>query len=147
MAITTTPYGQFMLNLGQGAHDVLNNPLNVVLVTSGYTPDFTNDYLFSAIAQYEVANDSTTGGYQTGGRALANRALSYDGAGGVATLAADPVSWNVLSAIFRYAIVLDNKNADGGRMLGLLNFGVDRSYVAESFVLSFPGGVMTFSGA
>jgi hypothetical protein len=110
-------------------------------------PDFANDYYFTNVQQYEVANDTNTGGYLTGGQPLLNRTLSYDGPGAISTLNADPVAWNALNATFRYAVILDKKFDATGQMCGLLNFGVDRTYNAEPFTLSFPGGVLTLTGS
>lgn len=147
MATTSTPYGQFLLAVGQGQHNVLANPISVVLLTSGYTPNYTNDYLFAPVAQYEVPNDTAIGGYNTGGRPLANRTFTYDGQGGVAMLAADAITWDNLTATFLYAALLDAVDSANVKMLGLLNFGVERQYNGEQFTLSFNGGVMTLSGA
>lgn len=144
MAITATPYGNFLLLLGKAFHDFTADSHKVALLTSDYTPNFTDDYRYDDLTAYEVTDDSlTSGGYVTGGASLASKTYTY--AAGVASLNADPIGWTSLTTTFRYALVY--KVYPANPLIGLIDFGADRTYNAEPFQLTFTNGVIRLGGA
>lgn len=143
MAITTTPYGTFLLGLAQQQHNLLTDAHQVVLLTSGYTPDFENDTVYENITSDEIADDSgTTDGYVVGGAQLADKAINYDAASKTLTLTADTIGWNALTGVVRYAVIYRYSNVTTHDLVGCIDFGADRTYAAAPFQLAFTDGVV-----
>lgn len=136
MAITSTPYPSFLNNL------IPTDGYGIVLVTSSYTPTPGIDVDYNAIKSFEVANDSTTGGYNTGGKSLTNVAVAVTS--GATRLTADAVEWSVLTATLRYAVIIRTTTGIA-RLVGFIDLGTDRSFSGEPFQLSFTSGILVFT--
>jgi len=142
MTVTATPYGQFQQDLLAGVHNITADTTKAALLTSGYTPNFDTHVSFADV----VANEVSGTGYTAGGNALANKVISYNAATNVTSVSADPTSWASLTATCRYAVIyrVGGSNATSN-LIGLIDFGADRTYAAEPFQLSFPSGIVNIS--
>lgn len=144
MAITATPYGAFLTDLGLGVHNFSSDTDKVALLTSSYSPDYDTHDAYNDVSSFEV----TGGGYTAGGVALAGKTWDYDGSTNRATLGATAVNWTGLSVTTRYAVIYKSTGtASTSKLIGLLDFGQDRVYDVEPFQLSFPDGVVRVNAA
>lgn len=146
MAITATPYGAFLTDLGTGVHNLTTDTDKVALLGPTYTPDFDAHVSYADVKAAELGTTGT--GYTAGGATLANKSFTFDPSLDVATLSADPVNIAALNATVHYAAVYRVGSSDANsRLIGLINFGEDRTYAAELFTLSFPTGVISLQTA
>ncbi len=138
MAITATPYGQFVLALGTGAFNLSSDTLKVLLTTSSYTPNVdTHTYLT------DVTNEITGTGYTAGGVTLSGVTWTYDSTNNRAVLGADSPTWATASFTARRAVVYKSTGVSGtSRLIGYVDFGENRTPTAENFVLNFTSGVL-----
>lgn len=142
MAITAKPYGTFLTDLAKGVHDFSSATYKIALLKNTYTPDYDVHATYADLTSNEV-----TGGNYTPGT-LANLVLVYSTSTDTTTLNADPYTWNNLTAVTRYAAIYRNgASAATSRLVGLIDFGADRTYTAEAFQLSFSNGVLTIAPA
>lgn len=139
MAVTATPYGVLLTDLGAAVHDFDSDTDKVALLTSSYTPNLDTHEDFADVNSFEVSG----GGYTAGGVTLAGKTWSYNSTDNQATLDADPVDWTDLDVTAHYAVVYRSTGTAGtSKLIGLLDFGEDRVYAVEPFQLSFPSGVV-----
>lgn len=144
MAVTATAYGTFYIDLFNGVHTVSSDTDKVALLTSAYTPDFTNNASFADVASYEV----TGAGYTQAGIALTGKSVAYDGPSKTCTLSAASVSWSALTVTCRYAVLYKSTGTNSSsKLIGLIDFGVDRTYNAEPLQIAFPSGAVTIAAA
>ncbi len=142
MAITAVPYGAFLTDLGTGVHNLNSDTIKVALIKSIYTPNMDTHVSYADVKPSEVAATGT--GYTAGGYALTNKTFTYDPSLDVATLNADPINIAALNATARYAAIYRSGSSDtASRLIGLIDFGEDRTYASELFTLSFPTGVIS----
>lgn len=142
MAITHAAYGRFMQEVFNGVYDVTNDTTKVALLTSSYTPDL-NAHIFLSDVN---ANEVTGSGYTAGGQTLSIDGSGYDS--GTTTVTAEDLTWPNLTAVFRYAVIYQVKStAATSNLMGLVDFGSDRSYNAAPFTLSAPNGLFILNRA
>lgn len=142
MAVTATSYGVFYIDLLNGVHIFPTDTDKVALLAGSYTPDFAAHIAFSDVAAFEV----TGTGYTRGGIALTGKEITYDPISKTCIVTADLVSWVTLTATCRYALVYQSTGINAtSKLIGLIDFGGDRSYTAEPLQLSFPGGVVSIA--
>lgn len=138
MAITATPYGVFLTDLFAGVHNVTTDTDKVALLTSAYTPDLTNNASYADV----IARELVGTGYTAGGNTLTGKSVSLTA--GIAVLAAAPTGWAAVTGTFRYAVIYKSTGTNAtSKLIGLIDFGADRTYSAEALQLSFPGGAIT----
>jgi hypothetical protein len=114
--------------------------IKVALLSSSYTANLDTHAHFSDVS----ANEVTGAGYTAGGNTLTGVTVSYDSTARTATLNASSTTWSALTATVHYAVVyVATGNPTTSSLLGLLDFGIDRTYNGEPFELSFPSGVFT----
>lgn len=148
MAITTAPYVQFLLDLGNASHDLADDNQKIALLDNAYVPNLATHASFDDVNNYELADDSAPGGYVAGGSALVNKAYTY--VLGAATLTADPIAWTALTGTFRYAVIYRvgaRVSAPTNGLIGLVDFGTDRTFAAEPCQLNFSNGAIALAGA
>lgn len=142
MAVTATAYGAFYTDLLQGVHNINSDSDKVALLASSYTPNFGTHAAFSDLSTAEVSG----AGYTQGGVALTSRAVAYNAATKTMTLSAQPVSWTALTATCRYAVIYKATGTSStSKLIGLIDFGQDRTYAGEPLQVSFPSGVLTIA--
>ena len=138
MAVTATPYATFLTDLLNGVHNLPSDTDKVALLTSAYTPDFANHASYADV----VANEVSGTGYTAGGNTLTGKSVSY--ASGTASVAAAQSTWSALTATCRYAVIYKSTGTNStSKLIGLVDFGADRTYAGDPLELSFPGGAVT----
>jgi hypothetical protein len=144
MTTTAQPYGVFLTDLGSGVHNFSSDTDKVVLLTPAYVPNYDTHTSYADVKNSEVSGT----GYTAGGITLAGKSWAYNSSSHNATLSADPVNWNTLSATTRFAAVYQSSGSDSSsKLIGLIDFGEDRVYDSEPLQLSFPSGVVTIQPA
>lgn len=144
MTVTATPYSAFPQDLGAAVHNFSSDTDKVALLANTYTPDFDAHISFADVVSAEI----TGAGYTAGGIALSGVTWTFDAGARISTLNADPVLWSDLAATTRYAVVYKSTGTDStSRLIGLFDFGADRTYATEPFQLSFPNGVVRLTVA
>lgn len=102
-----TVFNEFKEQLLLGAIDLVNDVINVALVT-GYTLDIDGDAGWADVSVNEVSGT----GYTAGGKALASKSVSQDNANDRAAFDAANVTWSSLNAgTPNYAIMYDGTHA------------------------------------
>lgn len=141
MPVTTAWFGLGLLNAMRNNIDLEVGPYNFTLHTSSYTPNRDTQDFYD-----DVTNELTaTGGYVTGGFALASLALSFDAA-------SDQVQWNMddivvpfsASKTWRYGVV---RRARGGaasadELVALLTWDSDQTVSAPHTFVIDPAGLL-----
>ena len=124
MAVSAYWYGQAILNALKKKYDLSSDTVKVMLCTSSYsvnqdTHDFKDD------VTNEVSSSGT--GYTTGGKTIANVAMTYDGPTNTIKIDGDDVTWSSSTITARYAVIyVDVSGADGVKpLLGYVDFGAD----------------------
>lgn len=142
MAITTTPYTNFLIELATGDHDFSADTYKVALLTPSHVPNLTTHAHLSDVSSGVVQDASYTGAKTLTGLTVTNNA----GSAYIST--PNPVEWLDLTATVRYAVIYrDSGSAGTSSLVGLINFGTDRIYADEPFVLTFNSGVMMITVA
>jgi hypothetical protein len=139
MAVTATPYGQYVLGLGNGnSVNYTADTIKVALTTSSYTPNMGADDFFN-----DITNEITGTGYTAGGATLASVTWTYNTGTKVATLGAADVTWTNATLTARYAVVYKSTGTSStSRLIGLVDFGANQSPAAVDFKLSWTGGAV-----
>lgn len=140
MAVTAAPYGKFLLGLGLGQYDFTSaTPLKMMLVTSAYTPNIDTDEFITAAS----ANEVTSAGYTAGGATLTGLTWAYDATNDRAVLNAATVTLSGVTFTARFAVFYKDTATPGtSRLVGYLDFLINRAYASEDFQISFPNGVV-----
>jgi hypothetical protein len=141
VAITAMPYNVFLTDLGSAVHNFTSDTDMVALLSSAYSPDYVAHTSFANVSSAEVSGN----GYTAGGLALSNKSWQYSSTAGSvgALLSADPATWTGLAVTTRYAVFYKSTGtASTSKLIGLLDFGSDRTYDTEPFQLSFPSGIV-----
>ena len=133
-------YGITFLNalkntLALDLDDTTADRFKVMLVTSGYTPNFgTHDF------KSDVTNEVTGTGYSADGKSLTSGTLTQSG--GTITFDAVDVTGTSSTITARGAVVYDT--GVGNALICYIDFGADKSASAGDFVLSFnASGIFT----
>jgi hypothetical protein len=139
MAVSATPYGKFLLELGKGSFNLSTDTIKAALTTSSYSPNIDTHEFFS-----DVTNEASGTGYTAGGMTLTNVTWAYNSSQDYAILTADPVLWTGITITARRAVVYKSTGtASTSRLIGYVDFGVDRSQSGSNeFVLNFTLGVV-----
>ncbi len=138
MTVTATPYGKFVLGLGTGAFNFSSDTFKAALTTASYVPNVDTHEFFS-----DVTNEITGTGYTAGGLTLTTVTWTYDSTNNRAVLAADSGIWTTASFTARHAVIYKSTGTAGtSRLVGWIDFGENRTPVAENFVLNFTNGVL-----
>lgn len=146
MAVSAKWYGQALLKALSKEMNVTTDDIRVMLCTSTYVPDQDN-HIYKSSVTGEVA---ATGGYTTGGTALANKVLNYTAATNVIKFDADDVTWASSTITARYAVLYDNTPAtDATRpVLGYVDFGADVVSSGGPFTITWDAaGILTVTPA
>lgn len=141
MAITKHLFAIYIQGMTIGFYNLDGTTIRAGLFTSAWPGDWNNNFYYTQLTDYECADEGFSGGYVTNGRALQNVAISDDPAEPW-TLSSNHVTWEVLTATFRYLLFWDG---DSGLLIGGLDYGTDQVYQAQEFILEMPNGVLTVS--
>lgn len=139
MAITATPYGNFIMKLGIGSFNLPADTLKVLLTTSAYVPNIDTHASVTDVTN-ELAD--AVGGYTAGGKTITGLTWTYDSANDRGVLASNIVTWSAAAFTCRYAVIYKaGADAANSPLVGYIDFGADKTLNTEDFVLSFVNGV------
>ena len=108
MASSMTFFNKFKKYILDGTIDVAHDTIKVMLVTSAYTFDATDDILADIIISPSpevTAVASPDNGYTTGGEALTGQAVTFTDSPSQSKFDANDVTWTALTATFRGAVI------------------------------------------
>jgi hypothetical protein len=135
MAVTAKWFGSAFLSVFNKEVDFASDTIKCALFTNAHAPDQDGDrYYDGAHGMTEVANGN---GYTTGGVALANKALAYDGATNVFKIDADDAVWAAATVTARYAVIYDDTPASSKPLLCYIDFGEDVSSSNGEYKIAF----------
>lgn len=138
-------FNSYKLKLGDTSTKIIftSDTIKVSLHTSSYTPDIDTQVFYS-----DLTNElPTSGGYTSGGVALASKTFTQDNTGNVAVFdAADP-SWTTASFTARYLSVRkDTGVAATSPLIGILDFGTDKIADGGTFLVALnASGILNFA--
>ncbi len=135
MAVTAQVYGRGAELLLEGSHDLDGATYNVMLATSGYTPD-VDAHDFRSDVTNEVA---AGGGYSTGGQAITTPTVTYDAGTNRAVFDGDDVVWASSTITARYAIVYRARGgaSSADELLFWVDFGADVVSTGGPFTITW----------
>ena len=126
-------YNSFKKALMDGALDLANNTIKVMLVTSSYTPD-ADAHEFKD----DVTNEVSGTGYTAGGATLANGAVTQDNTDDEGVFDADDVVWSNSTITARGAVIYkDTGTASTSPLICYIDFGADKSSESADFTLEW----------
>lgn len=146
MAVTAKLYGLALQAFVEKKIDVINDTINVALVTSAYTPNQDTDQFWSTPQVDEVAGT----GYTAGGQALGTKAATYTAATNVLAFTAANTSWANSTLTARYAVIYDATpgTAATDLLIAYVDFGADVSSTAAAFTITWDAaGIFTITAA
>lgn len=147
MPATAKLYGQMLVKALNKEISITADTIKIMLCTSAYVPNQDTHVYLSSVTS-EVANGN---GYTTGGKALANKAVTYDSATNTIKIDADDVQWNNATMTARYAVIYDDTPATSATkpLLAYFDFGQDVSSTNGTFKLAFDAtnGICTFTAS
>lgn len=135
-------YNSFKVALAQNDVDLVTDTINVMLVTSAYTPNIdTHQY------RSDVTNEVVGSGYTSGGQALAGKAVTQDNTNDRAVFDANDVTWTSSTITARGAILYkDTGNSATDQLIAYFDFGSDESSSNGDFVIQWnANGILTLS--
>jgi hypothetical protein len=128
-------YGQFLAKAVNKEIDWDSDTINVMLLSSAYTPNQDTHAYLSDV----VASEVTGTGYTAGGKALTSKTVTYNAAGKVVILTAADVTWAASTITARYAVIYDATPGTNATrpLIGFVNFLTDQSSTSGNFVLTW----------
>lgn len=138
--LTAAVYPLAYRHMGRGRlGDLLTADVRIMLVTSGYTPTDTDEFVTTpGIAEARGAS------YYQGGMQLQNRGFDLNTTTGKAVLTADPILFAAAGWTARYAVVYVNNLAgyQAAPLISRIDLGTDVSPAGDDYTLTFSGGVL-----
>lgn len=126
-------YNSFKAYIMDGSIDLDTDTINVMLVTSSYTPnqDTHED-------KADVTNEVTGTGYTADGEALASKAVTIDDTDNEGVFDAADVTWGSSTITARGAVIYkDTGSAATSLLICYLDFDSDQSSSSGDFVISW----------
>ncbi|MBC7282580.1 hypothetical protein [Hoeflea sp.] len=105
-------YGPALEAINKATLDLDSGTYRMVLVTSAYTPNQSTHAAWSSISASEVASG---GGYATHGKLLT---CTVSRSANVVTFDCDDQSWAASTITAKYAVIVNDANADGALAAG-----------------------------
>ena len=132
---TAVPYNNFYEYLLNGSFDATGDTVNVMLLTSSYTPDIDTDVFVDDIIAAEVSGT----GYTTGGQALSSVGVTLDNTNDLAYVDADDPAWSASTITCRYAVFYKDTGASATDVLiSYIDFASNQSSSASTFTITIP---------
>jgi hypothetical protein len=130
-----TVFNTFKQYTLQGAYDLVNEPIRVVLLSAA--PDVDTDIYYSDIASSEIS----AVGYTTSGIELSGNNVSADNTNDRAVFDANDISWFNSTITARYAALFQVMgNSSDSRLIGYIDFGEDKSSQNGEFAIQWNSG-------
>lgn len=127
-------YNAFKKYIMNGSIDLDTDTINVMLVTSSYTPDQdTHEY------RDDVTNEVSGTGYSAGGSALASKAVTADNTDNEGVFDANDVSWSTSTITARGAVLYKARGgaSSADELICYIDFGSDKISTAGTFTIAW----------
>ena len=127
-------YNAFKKYIMNGSIDLDTDTINVMLVTSTYTPDQdAHEY------RDDITNEVSGTGYSAGGSALAGKAVTADNTDNEGVFDANDVSWSTSTITARGAVLYKARGgaSSADELICYLDFGSDKISTAGTFTIAW----------
>lgn len=127
-------YNAFKKYIMNGSIDLDTDTINVMLVTSTYTPDQdTHEY------RDDITNEVSGTGYSAGGSALAGKAVTADNTDNEGVFDANDLSWSTSTITARGAVLYKARGgaSSADELICYLDFGSDKISTAGTFTIAW----------
>ena len=126
-------FNSFKAGIMSGLVDLDSDDINVMLVTSSYTPDIDTDEFMD-----DVTNEVTGTGYTAGGQALAGKAVTVDTTDDEGVFDANNITWTTSTITAAGAVLYKDTGASTtSPLICYFDFGGDKTSSAGNFVISW----------
>ena len=117
-----------------GAFDLVNNTIKIMLVTSAYTPNADTH-----TTRADVTNEVTGTGYTAGGATLASKAVTQDNTDDEGVWDAADVTWASSSITARGAVLYQSNGgvASGDPLIAYIDFSTDQTSSSGDFTIQW----------
>lgn len=104
-----------------------SDTFKAMLVSDSYSPDFSNDSVYSDISAFEA----TGTGYSAGGVTLSG--VSWTTTGGLNKFTATSPTWSTITTTARFCVIYDTSASNA--LICCMDFGQNMTTVAGSFTV------------
>lgn len=127
-------FNSFKRDIMNGAIDLDTDAINVMLVTSTYTPNIDTHTKRS-----DITNEISGTGYTAGGSALASKTVTADNTGDKGVFDAADLSWSTATFTARGAVLYKARGgaSSADEIIAYIDFVTDRSCSAGTFTLQW----------
>ncbi len=127
-------FNSFKRDIMNGAIDLDTDAINVMLVTSTYTPNIDTHTKRS-----DITNEISGTGYTAGGSALASKTVTADNTGDKGVFDAADLSWSTATFTARGAVLYKARGgaSSADEVIAYIDFVTDRSCSAGTFTLQW----------
>ncbi|KKM23530.1 hypothetical protein LCGC14_1614280 [marine sediment metagenome] len=127
-------YNSAKVAMIDGTIDLDTDTINVLLVTSPYTPNKdTHDF------RDDVTNEVVGTGYTTGGKALVNKTVTQDNTNDRAKFDADDLAWTSATITARAAVLYKARggSSSADELIAYIDFLADKASTAATFTIQW----------
>ena len=127
-------FNSFKRDIMNGALDLDTDTINVMLVTSTYTPDQD-----AHTKRSDVTNEVSGTGYSAGGSALAGKAVTVDNTDNEGVFDANDLSWTTATITARGAVLYKARGgaSSADELICYIDFGADKTSTAGTFTIAW----------
>lgn len=117
-----------------GAFDLVNDTIKIMLVTSAYTPNADTH-----TTRADVTNEVTGTGYTAGGATLASKAVTQDNTDDEGVWDAADVTWASSSITARGAVLYQSNGgaSSGDPLIAYIDFSTDQTSSSGDFTIQW----------
>ena len=134
MATTTTFYNSYKLNTLDGAIDLENDTIKVMLLTSSYTADIDADAFIDDVSANEISGT----GYTAGGQVLAGKTTTQDNTDDEGVFDATDLNWSTSTITARYGVLYkDTGTPSTSPLIAYIDFGENKTSVSGTFGITW----------
>ncbi len=127
-------YNSAKVAMIDGTIDLDTDTINVLLVTSPYTPNKdTHDF------RDDVTNEVVGTGYTTGGKALVSKTVTQDNTNDRAKFDADDLAWTAATITARAAVLYKARggSSSADELIAYIDFLADKASTAATFTIQW----------
>jgi len=127
-------YNSAKVAMIDGTIDLDTDTINVLLVTSPYTPNKdTHDF------RDDVTNEVVGTGYTTGGKALVSKTVTQDNTNDRAKFDADDLAWTSATITARAAVLYKARggSSSADELIAYIDFLADKASTAATFTIQW----------
>lgn len=128
-------YNSFKRDIMNGSIDLDTDTINVMLVTSSYTPDVD-----AHTKRSDITNEvPATGGYTAGGQALSGKSVTVDNTDNEGVFDATDLTWSSSTITARGAVLYKARGgaATADELICYIDFTTDKSSSSGDFTLQW----------